>query len=87
MNKLCGTNELEYPKCQLIAEAIRHADYDGFKFKSYYSQVKTEPLFNIALFGHPIAEGKLKLESVNRVKLEQVSYVYSFGPVFEDQTS
>lgn len=85
MNKLCGTNELEYPKCRLIAEGIRHAGYDGFKFKSYYSQVKTEPLSNIALFGHPIAEEKLKLESVNRVKLEQVNYAYSLGPVFEDQ--
>lgn len=84
--KLDETDEAEHPKCRIIAESIRNEGYDGFKCKSYFSQVKERPSFNIVLFGHPVADGKLFIESVNRVKLEQVNYKYSFGPVLEDQS-
>lgn len=81
MYKLCTTNEGEYEKCRLISEFIKHNDYDGFKFLSYYTNVKDEPLDNIALFGFPLQEEKIKLVSLNRVKLERVDYSFTFGPV------
>ena len=36
---------------------------------------------NAALFGHPIAEEKLKVKCINRLVLSQVSYDVRFGPV------
>lgn len=81
MYKLCTTNEEEYEKCRLISEFIKKNGYDGFKFLSYYTNIKDEPLNNIALFGFPLKEEKVKLESLNRVKLERVNYSFSFGPV------
>lgn len=81
MYKLCTTNEDEYEKCRLISEFIKQNEYDGFKFLSYYTNVKDEPLDNIAVFGFPLQEEKVKLESLNRLKLERVDYSFSFGPV------
>ena len=81
MYKLCTTNEEEYEKCRLISKFIKEREYDGFKFLSYYSNVKEEVLSNIALFGYPFQKNKIKLESLNRVKLERVDYSFSFGPV------
>jgi hypothetical protein len=36
---------------------------------------------NIAIFGHPISEGKLRVSSVNRVMMARAEYDLSFGPV------
>lgn len=36
---------------------------------------------NAAIFGHPIAEGKLKINCINRLVLTKVSYDVRFGPV------
>ena len=81
MDKLCTTNEQEYEKCRLISKFIKDNEYDGFKFLSYYTNIKDEELYNIALFGFPLQEDKVKIESLNRVKLERVDYSFSFGPV------
>ena len=36
---------------------------------------------NAAIFGHPIADGKLKIKCINRLVLSQVAYDVRFGPV------
>ncbi|WP_198942658.1 RES family NAD+ phosphorylase [Methyloprofundus sedimenti] len=36
---------------------------------------------NAAIFGHPIADGKLKIKCINRLVLSQVAYDIRFGPV------
>lgn len=36
---------------------------------------------NAAIFGHPIAEGKLQVKCINRLVLSQVAYDVRFGPV------
>ena len=80
MDKLCMTNEDEYPNCRRIAEAIQAAGYDGFMFKSYYSSIKRQTLYNYALFGYPVRDKKLKLSSLNTVKINSIEYKYTFGP-------
>jgi hypothetical protein len=85
MNKLCSSSANEYKKCRTIAEAVRNAGYEGILVRSYYSQVKGKPLANILLFGFPEAEQKIKLHSLNRIKLDKVEYAFTFGPVFTDK--
>lgn len=44
-----------------------------------YEQYTAIP--NAAIFGHPLAEGKLKVKCINRLVLSQVAYDVRFGPV------
>jgi hypothetical protein len=43
-----------------------------------YAQFQNIP--NLAMFGRPIKDGRLKIECVNRVVINQVMYDISFGP-------
>ena len=63
------------------AKSARKRGYDGILFSSYFSQLKSNVVPNLALFGHPIRDGKMKLESINRLHLVEAGYKYSFGPV------
>lgn len=44
-----------------------------------YEQQTTIP--NAAIFGYPLAEGKLKIKCINRLVLSQVTYDVRFGPI------
>ncbi len=44
-----------------------------------YSNAQVIP--NIALFGNPIAENKVKVKCINRVVLNMVKYDIQFGPL------
>ncbi len=70
-----------YKILTLIAKSARKRGYDGILFSSYFSQLKSNVVPNLALFGHPIRDGKMKLESINRLHLVEAGYKYSFGPV------
>jgi hypothetical protein len=65
-----------------VARAARAAGLDGIRYTSYYAQAKqqTEAL-NVALFGRPLEAGDLVIESVNRLRLTDARYAFSFGPV------
>src|SRR5690606_24463786 len=43
-----------------------------------YAQSQSIP--NVALFGRPIKEGKIKIDCINRVIINKVSYDLTFGP-------
>jgi len=47
-----------------------------------YAQAQTVP--NVALFGWPIKEGKVKVHSVNKVLINSIKYDLSFGPAYND---
>lgn len=36
---------------------------------------------NVALFGYPIAEGSVKVDSINRLIIRRADYEYHFGPL------
>lgn len=67
---------------RLIARTAQTAGYDGIRYTSYYAQAKHQSkALNVALFGRPIETGGLVLESVNRLRLTNAHYTFSFGPV------
>jgi hypothetical protein len=75
-----------YRYCRRIAQEIRReTGADGFAYNSYFTNIAGDvdgPTINYALFGHPIAEGKLFVDSINVVKLESIRYGFHLGPVF-----
>nr|WP_199045289.1 RES family NAD+ phosphorylase [Dyella sp. ASV24] len=77
---LAFAGKRDYDLCRALAAEIHVKGFDGFFFTSYFRQAHKNRLRNIALFGSPVADGKLVLKSVNRIRLTHVSYEYSFGP-------
>ncbi len=78
---LTANAEERYPMCRLVARKIRELGFDGFVYRSFFSCVRPQELANVALFGWPVREGKLSLRSLNRVRLEEVTYKLGLGPV------
>lgn len=64
---------------------------DGFGGTSYGLPHRWLPQFkdllqkqiypNIAIFGHPISDGKIRVKCINRIYLNRIEYDYGFGPV------
>jgi len=75
-----------YRYCRRIAQTIKDiTDADGFVYNSYYTNVAGDTggkAFNYALFGRPISEGKLKVVSINTIRLSRITYDYHLGPLF-----
>jgi len=80
MRKLAYVGKRDYDLCRELAHEIHNRGFDGFFFTSYFSQAHKNGLRNIALFGRPAIEEKLRLISVNRIRLTSVAYEYAFGP-------
>lgn len=51
------------------------------KLPTYQTMVKNLVVPNIAIFGKPIEEGKVKVNCINRVVLNKVTYDFQYGPV------
>lgn len=75
-----------YRYCRRIAQTIKEmTDADGFVYNSYYTNVAGDTggkTINYALFGRPIAEGKLRIASINTIRLNRITYDYRLGPLF-----
>lgn len=73
--------------CRRIAQTIKEETRcDGIVYNSYFMNVvgdNSEPQINYGIFGNPINEGKLRVSSINTVKLEQIAYDFRLGPIFE----
>ncbi|WP_158543350.1 RES family NAD+ phosphorylase [Dyella psychrodurans] len=80
LRRLAYAGKHDYDLCRELAAMIYAQGYDGFFFTSYFGQAHKKRLRNIALFGHPVSDGKLLLKSVNRVRLLHVGYEFEFGP-------
>jgi hypothetical protein len=72
--------EDEYPKCRMLARRMSELGMDGFSYQSFFSSVKSESLTNVALFGYPVRDGKVILNSLNRIKIDRIDYGFSLGP-------
>ncbi|PSW66026.1 hypothetical protein C0W88_06505 [Photobacterium leiognathi subsp. mandapamensis] len=81
LQKLAYGGKDEYSLCQELSREIALRGYDGFITNSYFGQAHKRQLFNISLFGYPVAKEKLKLISTNRLKITSIAYEYSYGPV------
>lgn len=51
------------------------------RFENLREHIKNQTSTNIALFGRPIKEKKLKVSDINKLILNKVNYDYSFGPI------
>ncbi len=81
LQRLAYAGKDEYGICQELAREIELRGYDGFITHSYFGQAHKKELFNISLFGYPVANEKLKLTSTNRLKITSIAYEYAYGPV------
>lgn len=93
-----------YPLSHAVAKAAREFGYDGVRYPSYFSLLRTggipfettyglahrripelretersKMVENVGLFGHPIADGRMSVKSINRFVLNQVHYGGFFG--------
>jgi hypothetical protein len=71
---------------ELAASALA-AGYDGIRYKSYYSQAKhSSSSLNLAIFGRPLSDGRMKLVSINRLRITDSTYQFQYGPVLYRDT-
>lgn len=70
-------------EAQLLGMRVRERGFDGIKYPSFFSDVrpKRERFPNIAIFGEPIREGVVEIQSLNNVRLDTVRYEFTLGPV------
>jgi len=80
INSLLYDGKENYHVCRQLAQRIKNRGYDGFVYRSYFQQVAERVHINIALFGGPIAEGAIKVISINTVKVKNATYDWNFGP-------
>ena len=53
-------------------------------FPSAYDPDNFKLIQNIALFGRPIQEKKIEVECINKLRINQISYDFSFGPALKN---
>lgn len=80
---LFSASSVSYEITRAIAAAAAEIGYDGVIYPSYFSSWKPEKIYNIAIFGRPIRDGRLNVKGVNRAFIRQASYEYTLGPLFE----
>lgn len=75
-------NEQWLNHARIVSRAAQSASLDGIRYTSYYAQAKqNSEALNVALFGRPLVAGDLVIDSVNRLRLRDARYAFSFGPV------
>jgi hypothetical protein len=68
---------------QQVSRVIAAAGYDGFVYRSYHKSLLQKDGHNVALFGRPISEGKLRVRSINTVFISSLNVEYQLGPVIK----
>jgi len=53
------------------------------EFRSFQEDIITQ---NLAIFGRPIKEEKIEVQSINKLLLEKIEYQYIFGPIEPEKT-
>lgn len=72
-----------YIICRRIAKKLLKDGYEGVIYTSYFNHFKTSKTKNLALFGFPIKEGKIKVKCINKILLNKVRYDFTYGPLLE----
>jgi len=73
--------------CRQVANAAREAGYDGIRYASYFAQAKApSDAINLAIFGRPLIDHRLKLTSLNRLAFRDIAYRFDFGPTLYRST-
>ena len=51
------------------------------RFPSFKEYARSQAIPNLALFGRPLEEGRVKVDCINRLILDKISYDVQYGPV------
>ena len=70
----------EYFFLQLISNRVYENKYNGIKYKSFYDRYRERNFSNIGLFGYPLNNQLLNLQSLNRVVINEVNMNWTYGP-------
>lgn len=62
---------------------VRERGFEGIVYPSFFSDVRLDRTRfpNVAIFGHPIRDQVLALQSLNNLRVDTIRYEYTFGPV------
>lgn len=79
-------NPSSYHLTQLLSSFAKRHGYDGILYPSAMECIagNKDVWRNVALFDAPISEGKLRLQSINRVLIRNVVNNFDLGPAWED---
>lgn len=73
-------NGKDHKLTRLLGKHIFERGFDGVNFNSYFSKVRNGFFSNLAIFGYPVKDGKLKVSSLNKLLIDEVKYNYVLGP-------
>lgn len=81
-------NQSSYHFTQLLGSFARSRGYDGVVYPSAMECIaeNKKRWRNVALFGGPVAEKRLAIESINRILIRNVNYSFDLGPAWDDDT-
>ena len=82
MQFLFAAESHSYPITQAISEAALRKGFDGIWYPSYFSLVKENSVPNIGLFGHPVKDGRVTVDCINRARLTSATYGIRMGTLF-----
>lgn len=84
INQIFLAGAQSYSITQAFSKYAYEHGYDGVIYPSYFNAVRDKKFRNIVIFGHPIAEGKVNVISIDRINLTKVKYDFTFGPVTKE---
>jgi hypothetical protein len=77
---LFAAEEHAYEMTRAIAAAAEKIGLAGIIYPSYFSPLRQDRIPNLALFGHPVADGIVEVACINRMMLETAKYTVRLGP-------
>lgn len=66
-----------------ISQFVKERGFDGIQYPSYFNCVTNKTSLNIALYGHVIKNRTVRVRSLDRILLNQVSYEFDYGPCMD----
>jgi hypothetical protein len=64
---------------QIISKQAFQRGLKGIKYRSFYSQVQATDTYSFVIFGVPLADGLLDLQSINHINLRNIHIEYDLG--------
>ena len=64
---------------QILSKNALNRGFDGIKYRSFYSQVCESDTHSYVIFGSPLTENRLNLQSLNHVNLRKIDMVFDLG--------
>lgn len=81
-------NQASYHLTQALSALTKRRGYDGLVYPSGMQCLnrKTGQWSNVALFGAPVADGRLKVDSINKILVRNMQYDFDLGPVWVEDS-